>query len=136
MKACVIYFTTSGNTEMLAESLAEGLRSKAEVELKKVSEADSLSLSDFDIIALGSPAQGTEEIDETEMNPFYDSHAAEIKGKKVILFGCFGWGDGAFLDTWKEDVVSNGGVVIKTYGNLETPEADALAEIKAIGENA
>ena len=54
MKACVIYFTTSGNTEMLAESLAEGLRSKAEVELKKVSEADSLSLSDFDIIALGS----------------------------------------------------------------------------------
>ncbi len=136
MKACVIYFTTSGNTEMLAESLAEGLRSKAEVELKKVSEADSLSLSDFDIIALGSPAQGTEEIDETEMKPFYDSHAAEIKGKKVILFGCFGWGDGAFLDTWKEDVVSNGGVVIKTYGNLETPEADALAEIKAIGENA
>jgi putative flavodoxin len=136
MKACVIYFTTSGNTEMLAESLAEGLRSKAEVELKKVSEADSLSLSDFDIIALGSPAQGTEEIDETEMKPFYDSHAAELKGKKVILFGCFGWGDGAFLDTWKEDVVSNGGVVIKTYGNLETPEADALAEIKAIGENA
>lgn len=136
MKACVIYFTTSGNTAMLAESLAEGLRSKAEVELKKVSEADSLSLSDFDIIALGSPAQGTEEIDETEMKPFYDSHAAEIKGKKVILFGCFGWGDGAFLDTWKEDVVSNGGVVIKTYGNLETPEADALAEIKAIGENA
>jgi putative flavodoxin len=136
MKACVIYFTTSGNTEMLAESLAEGLRSKAEVELKKVSEADSLSLSDFDIIALGSPAQGTEEIDETEMKPFYDSHAAELKGKKVILFGCFGWGDGAFLDTWKEDVVSNGGVIIKTYGNLETPEADALAEIKAIGENA
>ena len=136
MKACVIYFTTSGNTEMLAESLAEGLRSKAEVELKKVSEADSLSLSDFDIIALGSPAQGTEEIDETEMKPFYDSHAAELKGKKVILFGCFVWGDGAFLDTWKEDVVSNGGVVIKTYGNLETPEADALAEIKAIGENA
>ncbi len=136
MKACVIYFTTSGNTEMLAESLAEGLHSKAEVELKKVSEADSLSLSDFDIIALGSPAQGTEEIDETEMKPFYDSHAAELKGKKVILFGCFGWGDGAFLDTWKEDVVSNGGVVIKTYGNLETPEADALAEIKAIGENA
>lgn len=70
------------------------------------------------------------------MKPFYDSHAAELKGKKVILFGCFGWGDGAFLDTWKEDVVSNGGVVIKTYGNLETPEADALAEIKAIGENA
>jgi len=136
MKACVIYFTTSGNTEMLAESLAEGLRSKAEVELKKVSEADSLSLSDFDIIALGSPAQGTEEIDETEMKPFYDSHAAELKGKKVILFGCFGWGDGAFLDTWKEDVVSHGGEVIKTYGNLETPEADALAEIKAIGENA
>ncbi len=136
MKACVIYFTTSGNTEMLAESLAEGLRSKAEVELKKVSEADSLSLSDFDIIALGSPAQGTEEIDETEMKPFYDSHAAELKGKKVILFGCFDWGDGAFLDTWKEDVVSHGGEVIKTYGNLETPEADALAEIKAIGENA
>ena len=136
MKACVIYFTTSGNTEMLAESLAEGLRSKAEVELKKVSEADSLSLSDFDIIALGSPAQGTEEIDETEMKPFYDSHAAELKGKKVILFGCFGWGDGAFLDTWKEDVVSNGGVVIKIYGNFEILEVDVLAEIKAIGENA
>mgnify|MGYP000853628172 FL=1 len=136
MKACVIYFTTSGNTEMLAESLAEGLRSKAEVELKKVSDAETLNLSDFDIIALGSPAQGTEEIDETEMKPFYDSHIDELKGKKVILFGCFGWGDGMFLDTWKDDAVSHGANVIKTYGNLETPEAAALDEIKEIGANA
>lgn len=134
-KALIVYFTTTGNTQMLAESIEEGLElSGAEVVLKNVSDATSDEVTDYDLIALGCPAQGTEELDDTEFGPYFEETLPNLEGKNVILFGCYGWGDGEFMETWKEMATEGGVNVVETYINLETPDQDALDEAKALGE--
>lgn len=134
-KALVVYFTTTGNTQMLAESIVEGLESKGvETVLKNVSEATADEVTEFDLVALGCPAQGTEELDDTEFRPYFDETLPNLEGKNVVLFGCYGWGGGEFMETWKDEAVDGGVNVVETFVNLETPDQDALDDAKAVGE--
>lgn len=133
-KALVVYFTTTGNTQMLAESIAEGLESTgAEVTLKNVSDATPDEVSEYDLIALGCPAQGTEELDDTEFGPYFEETLPNLEGKNIALFGCYGWGDGEFMETWKGTASEGGANVIDTFTNLETPDQDALDAAKEFG---
>lgn len=134
-KALVVYFTTTGNTQMLAESISEGLESKgAEVTLKNVSDATSDEVTEYDVVYLGCPAQGTEELDDTEFGPYFEETLPNLSGKDVVLFGCYGWGDGEFMETWKQMATDGGANVLDTMINLETPDQDALDAAKALGE--
>ena len=134
-KALVVYFTTTGNTQMLAESIAEGLETAgAEVVLKNVSDATSDEVTEYDLIALGCPAQGTEELDDTEFGPYFEETLPNLSGKDVVLFGCYGWGDGEFMETWKESATEGGANVLETMVHLETPDQEALDAAKALGE--
>lgn len=133
-KALVVYFTTTGNTQMLAESVAEGLtETGAEVTLKNVSDATPEEVLEYDLIALGCPAQGTEELDDTEFGPYFEETAPNLNEKNVILFGCYGWGDGEFMETWKTSATEAGANVVETFINLETPDQDALDQAKELG---
>lgn len=132
-KTLVVYFTTTGNTQMLAESIAEGIGS--DVVLKNVSDATADEVSEYDVIALGCPACGTEELDDTEFEPFFEEALPNLAGKKVALFGCYGWGDGEFMRTWEERVKDGGAELIEEgFLHLETPDEEALANAKAYGE--
>lgn len=134
-KALVVYFTTTGNTQMLAEAIAEGLTNGgAETTLKNVSDATPEEVTEYDLIALGGPAQGTEELDDTEFGPFFEAALPNLDGKKAILFGSYGWGDGAFMETWKEEATNGGVEVFETLIHLETPDQDALDAAKDLGE--
>jgi NAD(P)H dehydrogenase (quinone) len=56
IKIVVIYYSRSGNTEQMAEFVAEGARQAgAEVVLKRVKDTDVKELKDADGIILGSP---------------------------------------------------------------------------------
>lgn len=134
-KALIVYFTTTGNTQMLAESIEEGLQAGgADVTLKNVSDATTDEVTDYDLIALGCPAQGTEELDDTEFGPWFEDTLPNLNGKDVILFGSFGWGDGEYMETWKTTATEGGANVFETYVTLETPDQDALDEAKGLGE--
>ena len=103
MKTVIIYWTGSGNTGKMAELIAEGLKSKgAMVESFLVSAANLEMVADADLVLLGSPSMGMEVVEEFEMEPFVASLEGKIQGKKMALFGSYGWGDGQWIRDWEE----------------------------------
>ncbi len=122
----VIYWSQTGNTKKMAELIAKGIEEngkKAEiVELSNISVDD---LKDEEIIILGSPASGTEELEETQVEPFVKSLEGNIQGKKVALFGSWGWGDGDYLNDLEERIKSYGGQLIgESLSVMESPEGE------------
>lgn len=137
MKVNVIYWSGTGNTQMMAEAVAEGAQSAgAQVNLIPVAAADSSSV-DADVVLMGCPAMGAENLEEGEFEPWYASVRDKLSGKKVGLFGSYDWGDGEWMRTWQERVVSAGGNMIEdgVIAN-NAPDDDALAACKALGEKA
>lgn len=136
MKAGIFYFTTSGNTEAMAQALQTGLEAGgAEVVCKPVSEADDSDLEGCDMYLLGTPAQGTEEIDDAEFYPFYNEHRDTLKTKPVFLFGSFGWGGGEYLRNFAKTIADEDKVnVVEVYTHLEAPDDDTISELEEKGK--
>ncbi|MCD7729579.1 MAG: flavodoxin [Clostridia bacterium] len=133
----IVYWSQTGNIQTMAEAVAEGARSAgAEVAVTEVSGADA-SVLDSDAVIFGCPAMGSEELEDSEFEPFFSSVEGSLKGKKVGLFGSYDWGDGEWMRTWQARCESGGAVMIAdgVIANLE-PDADALAECRALGEKA
>ncbi len=110
MNAIVVFWSSTGNTESMANQIAADLACDA----KSVSDVTVADLADFDTVVLGCPAMGAEELEEDEFKPFYDEFIAGAQGKKVALFGSYGWGDGEWMRNWEEDAVNNGANVVAT----------------------
>jgi len=109
----LIYWTETGNTANMAKYIAEGIiQGKKEVEIKEVAQANEQDLAEAELIVLGCPATGSEEVDETEMLPFIEGAEAMFNGKKIALFGSYGWGGGEWMDIWKEQMEGLGAIVI------------------------
>ena len=137
MKVSIVYWSGTGNTELMAASAAEGAkRAGADVEMLTAAEADA-SVLKSDALLFGCPAMGAEELEETEFEPFFSAIEGKLAGKKVGLFGSYGWGDGEWMRTWTERVKKAGGVMI-TDGVItnEAPDEAASAECEAFGEKA
>ena len=101
MKTAVIYWSGTGNTEAMAKAVAEG----AGAELFTVSEFSG-NVEDYDAIAFGCPAMGAEMLEEGEFDPFFTEIESRLSGKKVGLFGSYGWGDGEWMRNWETRVES------------------------------
>ena len=131
MKTAVIYWSGTGNTESMAKSIAEG----AGAELFEVS-AFNGNIADYDAIAFGCPAMGAENLEEDVFEPFFTDAEGKISGKKVALFGSYGWGDGEWMRNWEERVKTAGAELIGGEGLIvnETPGDAELADCKALGE--
>jgi flavodoxin short chain len=108
-KIVIVYWSGTGNTEKMAEAIAKGAAAAdAEPVLINISEGVNISLDTFEYIALGCPSMGAEVLEEAEFEPFYESVKAKLSGKKVALFGSYGWGDGEWMREWEEDVERTG----------------------------
>lgn len=137
MKVSIVYWSGTGDTELMAASAAEGAkRAGADVEMLTAAEADA-SVLKSDALLFGCPAMGAEELEETEFEPFFSAIEGKLAGKKVGLFGSYGWGDGEWMRTWTERVKKAGGVMIAdgVIAN-EAPDEAASAECEALGEKA
>ena len=137
MKVSIVYWSGTGNTELMAASAAEGAkRAGADVEMLTAAEADA-SVLKSDALLFGCPAMGAEQLEETEFEPFFSAIEGKLAGKKVGLFGSYGWGDGEWMRTWTERVKKSGGVMIAdgVIAN-EVPDEAASAECEALGEKA
>ena len=110
MKAAVIYASTTGNTEAMANAISEAVKaSGAEVVFTSADGAEKEAVTACDVILLGSPAMG-DEVLEDSMEEFYSGIEASLGGKKVAIFGSYDWGDGQWLRDWN-DRLSNAGAV-------------------------
>ena len=131
MKTAVIYWSGTGNTEAMAMVVAEGAGAQPFTVLDF-----SGSISDFDAIAFGCPAMGSEVLEESEFEPFFSAVEGQLSGKRVALFGSYGWGDGEWMRNWEERVKSAGAELVNGEGLIvnETPDDAALSECKALGQ--
>ncbi len=130
MKIAVIYWSGTGNTEAMAKAVAEG----AGAELFSVSEFSG-DVADYDRLAFGCPAMGAENLEEGEFEPFFTDNESKLSGKKVALFGSYGWGDGEWMRQWADRVTADGAELVNGEGLIvnETPDDGALADCKALG---
>lgn len=112
MKALVAFWSQTGNTEAMANAIAEGLKDRYSVDVVNVND-ELPEVSDYDLVALGCPAMGSEVLEEDVFEPFYQSIRNELFGTKVILFGSYGWGDGEWMRNWVEDAKEAGAILYK-----------------------
>lgn len=135
-KIAVVYWSGTGNTEKMAELITEGAKGAgAEVDCRNVADFAVADLSGYDVVAFGSPSMGVETIEEGEMEPFFTEALPALSGKKVGIFGSYGWGDGEWLRSWA-DRVRDGGANLMDDGLAvnEAPEGDSEDACTAWGQ--
>ena len=136
-KIYVIYWSMSGNTQAMAEAIAKGINdSGKEAVVQYVSEASVSELQDAKVFALGCPAMGAEVLEEGEMEPFVSEVEGIAAGKKIALFGSYGWGDGQWMRDWEERMSGCGAAIINGAGLLchETPDDAMISECENLGK--
>lgn len=136
-KIAVIYWSGTGNTQMMAEAVAEGAKgSGADVSLLTVSETSAADAASYDALALGCPAMGGEVLEETEFEPFFTELESKLSGKKVALFGSYGWGDGQWMRDWQDRTAAAGAEIVSGEGLIlnETPDAAGLEQCRTLGK--
>ena len=89
----VVYWSQTGNTEAMAQAVAQGIEEAGKkAKLAEVSAVSAADLKDVKAFALGCPAMGAEVLEEDEMEPFVAEVEGFAAGKTVGLFGSYGWG--------------------------------------------
>ncbi len=137
MKAAVIYWSGTGNTEKMAGAVLEGMKSAgADAELMTPGEASGADIGSYDAVALGCPAMGSEVLEEMEFQPMFDSIGSSLRGKRVALFGSYGWGDGEWMRTWESDC-SDAGISLWCESIIcnDEPGGDVLESLKKMGSD-
>lgn len=138
MSVSVVYWSGTGNTQVMAEAVAEGIRlAGAEANVLEVADADAAALASEDAFALGCPSMGAEQLEETEMEPFVETLEPLVSGKKILLFGSYGWGDGEWMRDWADRMKNAGAVLVRAEGVIanEAPDNEALEECRVAGKD-
>ena len=132
-KMAVIYWSGTGNTEAMANAVAEGAKAAgAEVDL--LSCADVNSVDDYDAVALGCPAMGSEELEDGEFQPMLETIEPALTGRKVALFGSYDWGTGEWMENWEARCAEKGiALAAESVKANNAPDDAALAACRALG---
>lgn len=134
-KIAIVYWSGTGNTESMALSVAEGVKSNgSEATLFTAAEFDASLMDTFDAIAFGCPSMGVEELEDSEFAPMFSACEAKLQGKKIALFGSYGWGDGEWMRNWEQTCISDGANMACDFVICnEAPDDDALEACKSLG---
>ena len=134
-KIAVVYWSGTGNTEAMAEAVLEGAKGAgAEAEIFKAAEFDTSTVENYDAIAFGCPSMGSEQLEEDEFEPMFKACEPALSGKKVGLFGSYGWGDGEWMQTWEDQCKELGAhLVCNSVIANEAPDDTALAACRNLG---
>ena len=131
-KVAVVYWSGTGNTAAMASAIAAGMGEGTELYSVDQFTGD---IADYDKIAFGCSAMGDEVLEEAEFDPFFTSIEGKLGGKKVALFGSYGWGDGQWMRDWAERTTKAGanlyddGLMVNGF-----PDGDAKVQCTAFGE--
>ena len=134
-KVAVVFWSGTGNTQTMADAVVEGAQGAgADVTVLGASEFTADDVASYDAIAFGCPAMGAEQLEESEFEPMFADVEGSLSGKKVGLFGSYGWGDGTWMNDWSDRVKEDGADLAAdgVIANNE-PDDDALEACKALG---
>ena len=134
-KVAVVYWSGTGNTEAMAKAVAEGAKENgAEADVLQASEFGTDKLGDYSAVAFGCPAMGSEELEEYDFAPMFEACEAQLSGKRIALFGSYGWGSGEWMNAWEERCDNTGANrVCDSVICKEAPDENAVAACKALG---
>lgn len=135
-KAAVVYWSGTGNTQSMAELIAAGVKDAGgEAVILTSAEFTADMMDEYDAIAFGCPSMGAEQLEEDEFEPMFEACRSKLSGKKIALFGSYGWGDGEWMRNWEEMCKGDGAVFACDYVICnEAPDDEASAACAAMGK--
>ena len=135
-QVAVVYWSGTGNTEQMANQVAAGAKDAgAEVSVFPAAAFSAAQMDQFDAIAFGCPSMGAEQLEETEFEPMFSACEAGLAGKKIALFGSYGWGDGEWMRTWEETCTADGAVLAcDSVICNEAPDDEAQEACRSLGK--
>lgn len=135
-KIAVVYWSGTGNTEAMAAAVADGAKeSGAEVTMQTATEFNESMMDSFDAVAFGCPSMGAEELEENEFAPMFEACKPKLSGKKIALFGSYGWGDGEWMRNWEKTCKNYGAVLACDFVICnDAPVDSAIVACKNLGK--
>lgn len=132
----IVYWSGTGNTEEMAKLISDGVKSNGtQAEMITADKFSADQVDTYDVIAFGCPSMGSEELEESEFQPMFDSVVDQLDGKKIALFGSYGWGDGEWMRNWEETCKSHGALIAcNSVICNDAPDDDAQNACRAMGE--
>ena len=135
-KIAIVFWSGTGNTEAMANSIAEGVRAAGgEVEMFGPGEFSAAQLDSFSAVAFGCPAMGSEELEEAEYEPMFTALEGSLGGKHIALFGSYGWGNGQWMQDWCKRCSGAGANLLDENGLIinEAPDTEGAETCKELG---
>ena len=134
-KVAVVFWSGTGNTEKMAEAVIEGIKSAGgDGEIVAVADFTADKIDEYDAVAFGCPSMGAEQLEDSEFEPMFNSIESKLSGKKIALFGSYGWGDGEWMRNWNDQCVADGAVMAHEFVICNNePDDDAIAACKELG---
>ena len=132
----VVYWSGTGHTEAMAQKVAEGIISAGgEATVLTASEFNGSMMDSYDAVAFGCPSMGAEQLEESEFEPMFQECTSKLNGKKIALFGSYGWGDGEGMRTWEETCREDGAVLACDCVICnDAPDAEAESACEEMGK--
>jgi flavodoxin, short chain len=133
----IVYWSGTGNTEVMAGAVAKGVEAAgAEAKLIEVSTMTANDLKGDTVYALGCPSMGDEVLEEDLMEPFVEALLPQISGKKIGLFGSYGWGNCEWMRDWEERLQNAGASIVLGEGVtcMDAPDEEATKKCETLGK--
>ena len=132
-KIAIVYWSGTGNTEAMANFVAEGAGGQADLFTPGEFSADLIS--SYSALAFGCPSMGAEQLEEAEFEPMFEAVKPRLSGKTIGLFGSYGWGDGEWMRTWEETCREDGAVLACDCVICnDAPDAEAESACEELGK--
>ena len=135
-KIAVVYWSGTGNTQAMAEAVAEGAsQAGAEVTVFEAVDFSPEQMGAFDAVAFGCPSMGAEQLEESEFAPMFTECEPMLSGKRIALFGSYGWGDGEWMRNWEQTCIGDGAVLVcDSVICNEAPDEDGVEACNMLGK--
>ena len=135
MKVAVVYWSGTGNTAAMADAVAEGAKGAgADVNECMCMDFNQGSVASYDALIFGCPAMGSEVLEEDDFGPMFEAVLPKLAGKKVALFGSYGWGGGEWMANWEAQCKGKGVALAADSVICENaPDDEALDKCRALG---
>ena len=119
----------------MADAVEEGAKSKgADVSVIQAADFTADQVNTFDGIAFGCPAMGAEVLEESEFEPMFSEVESVLSGKKIALFGSYGWGDGQWMRDWEDRCREAGAeLVTESVTANEAPGDEEMEKCRELG---
>ena len=129
-KVAVVYWSGTGNTEAMAWAIADASGG----DMITAASFTPDMIAEYDAFAFGCPSMGAEELEAMEFEPMFASVEGSLAGKKVALFGSWGWGEGEWMNIW-ESRCAEDGITLAADSVIcqDAPDDDALEACRALG---